>query len=48
MEDNKKKKTKIIVVAIVSLLVLVLGSAYAYFQVSTVNNFGTTNIYEKE
>ena len=45
MEDNKKKKTKIIVVAIVSLLVLVLGSAYAYFQVSTVNNFGTTNIY---
>ena len=46
MEDNyKKKKTKIILVAILSLLVLVLGSAYAYFQVSTVNNFGTTNIY---
>ena len=46
MEDNnKKKKAKIILVAIVSLLVLVLGSAYAYFQVSTVNNFGTKNIY---
>ena len=46
MEDNyKKKKAKIILVAILSLLVLVLGSAYAYFQVSTVNNFGTKNIY---
>ena len=46
MEDNnRKKKTRVLVVAVVSLFVLVLGAAYAYFEATTISNFGTTNIY---
>ncbi len=43
--SNRNKKKRIIIVAILSLFVLVLGASYAYFQVTTINNFGTSNIW---
>lgn len=46
MEDgNKRKKTRVLVVAVLALFVLVLGATYAYFEATTISNFGTTNIY---
>ena len=41
MEINNKKSPLLTALAIVVLLSLVVGATYAYFQVTTVNNFGT-------
>ena len=42
-EDNKKKKY-LFIIGLVALLLTVVGATYAYFAVTTVNNFGTSTI----
>ena len=47
MEEENKRHNKMMIyvlVGVVTLLVMVLGSAYAYFATGTTNNFGTTTI----
>ncbi len=43
MEDKKNNK-KLLILGIVTILLFVVGASYAYFAVSTTNNFGTHTI----
>ncbi len=43
MEDTRKRKM-LLIIGIVVLLISVIGASYAYFTVSTTNNFGTHTI----
>ena len=44
MEENNKKQKRLFIVGLVFLLLLVVGASYAYFAVTTINNFGTSTI----
>ena len=41
---NNNKQRNVFIFGLVTLLLLVLGASYAYFAVTTVNNFGTSTI----
>ena len=43
-EFNNNKQRNVFIFGLVTLLLLVLGASYAYFAVTTVNNFGTSII----
>ena len=43
-EVNNNKQRNMFVIGLVALLLLVVGATYAYFAVTTVNNFGTSTI----
>ncbi len=45
MENDKREKSiPYILIVLSALIILVIGSAYAYFATGTTNNFGTTTI----
>ena len=43
-EINNKRNKLLFVLGIIALLLVVMGASYAYFAVTTVNNFGTSTI----
>ncbi len=43
-EVNNKRNNILLVLGIIALLLVVIGATYAYFAVTTVNNFGTSTI----
>ena len=43
-EENNKKQKNMFIFGLVALLLTVVGATYAYFAVTTVNNFGTSTI----
>ncbi len=43
-EINNKRNKLLFVLGIIALLLVVIGATYAYFAVTTVNNFGTSTI----
>ncbi len=43
-EESNNKQRNMFLIGLVALLLLVVGATYAYFAVTTVNNFGTSTI----
>ena len=43
-EVNNKNKKTMFIIGLVALLLTVVGATYAYFAVTTINNFGTSTI----
>ena len=43
-ESNTKKQRRLFIIGLFAIIVMVLSATYAYFQVGTVNNFGTSTI----